>query len=187
MDLNHLVQSAERGDSGARQQLFAVLYDDLHRIAQRELRRRGGALTLTPTTVLHEAYLEISGRNAVAFPDRAHFLAYAVRVMRGLIIDYARTRRAQKRGGGFEITSLPTEVPEHIVDDRELAQIGDAVDALRTVDHDLAELVELKFFCGFSFAEIAALREISERTVQRDWDKARTLLHRSLRGTETTP
>ena len=186
MELHLMMQAANLGDANARQQVFAVLYKDLHRIAQRELGRRGGSLGLSPTIVLHEAYLEMSGRSTVVFPDRARFLAYAARVMRGLIIDYARNRHAQKRGGGFEITSLPTEIPEFLVDDRELTQIGDALDALVAIDPGLAELVDLKFFCGFTFSEIAELRGISERTVQRDWDKARTLLHRSLGGAERT-
>ena len=86
--------------------LFASLYDELHRCARRELARRGGGVTLGATTLLHETYLDMSGRADAAFPDRARFMAYASRVMRGLIIDYARNRQAQKRGGEFEITSI---------------------------------------------------------------------------------
>jgi RNA polymerase sigma factor (TIGR02999 family) len=187
VQLDQLARSAEQGDAEARKQLFAVLYQELHRLAQRELRRSGGGLTLSPTTLLHEAYLDVAGRESAAFPDRAHFMAYAARAMRGLIIDYARSRHAQKRGGGFEITSLPTEVPEYVADARELEQIADALDELATIDRRLADVVELKFFCGFSFAEIAALQGISERTVQRDWDKARILLHRSIQEPDATP
>lgn len=108
-------------------------------------------------------------------------MAYAARVMRGLIIDHARTRQAQKRGGQFEITSLGTEIDGAITDHRELQQISDALDELAKSDSALAELVDLKFFCGFSFAEIAAIRGISERTVQRNWEKARIYLHHCLR------
>jgi len=101
--------------------------------------------------------------------------------MRGLIIDYARNRHAQKRGGGFEITTLDTDIADKVADPVQLTRVGDAIDALEQVDAALAQLVDLKFFCGFSFAEIAALRGVSERTVQRDWEKARIYLHRALR------
>jgi RNA polymerase sigma factor (TIGR02999 family) len=156
---------------------FALLYAQLRQIAQSALRRSGPQLTLSPTTLLHEVYLDISKRDSLQFPDRAHFMAYASRAMRGLIIDYARERRAQKRGGAFNITALPTVVPDVAADASELQPISDALDELATVDAALAELVDLKFFCGFSFAEIAAMRSTSERTVRRDWSKARLYLH----------
>jgi len=161
--------------------LFASLYSELRQIAQSALRRNGPHLTLSPTTLLHEVYLDISKRDSLQFPDRSHFMAYASRAMRGLIIDYARERRAQKRGGGFDITALPTVVPDVAADVSELQPLSDALDELATVDRDLAELVDLKFFCGFSFTEIAAMRSASERTVRRDWSKARLLLHELLR------
>jgi len=102
--------------------------------------------------------------------------------MRGLIIDHARNRQAQKRGGQFEITSLENENVGNPADERELQRISDALDELAKVDRELAEFVDLKFFCGFSFAEIAAMRSLSERTVQRKWEKARIYLHRELRA-----
>lgn len=116
----------------------------------------------------------------MVFPDRARFMAYAARAMRGLIIDYARRRYAQKRGGLFELTSLQTTVADRLTDAKELQQISDALDALATVDPALAEVVDLKFFCGFSFTEIAAMRGVSERTVQRHWEKARLYLYGSI-------
>jgi len=108
-------------------------------------------------------------------------MGYAARVMRGLIIDHARERQAQKRGGLFEITSLDTDSMENAVDHRELTQISEALDELGNVEPSLAEIVDLKFFCGFSFVEIAAMRDVSERTVQRNWEKARIFLHRKIR------
>jgi RNA polymerase sigma factor (TIGR02999 family) len=182
--LEQLIQSAEQGDARSREQLFTVLYDELHRLAQREL-RRNSFLTMSPTTLLHETYLNISGRQSAAFPDRARFLAYASRAMRGLLIDYVRSRRAQKRGGAFEITSLPTELPERARAEGDLEGIGEALDSLGAVEPRLAQIVDLKFFCGFSFAEIAELLGISERTAQRDWDKARILLQAYLRGQDS--
>ena len=161
--------------------LFAALYEELRRIAQRELRRSSG-LTLSATTLLHEAYLKVQQQSSAAFPNQAQFLGYAARVMRNLVIDYARHGQAQKRGGAFEITSLPTVVPEQIADAAELERVGAAIDSLEEIDPGLAQLVNLKFFCGMTFAEIATLRGVSERTVQRDWDKSRVLLHRALEG-----
>lgn len=177
-----LMGAAERGDRSAAEALFAALYAELHRLAKRELARHAGPMSLGATTLLHEAYLDVAGRSGVSFPDRARFMAYASRVMRGLIIDHARSRHAQKRGGQFELTSIGTDVPEHQVDDRELTRISEALDALAESDPSLAEVVDLKFFCGFTFAEIAAMRGVSERTVQRAWEKARIYLYRSVRA-----
>jgi RNA polymerase sigma factor (TIGR02999 family) len=176
-----LITSAQEGDRSATEALFTALYDDLHRLARRELSRRGGAITLTATALLHEAYLELAKRHGAMFVDRGRFMAYASRVMRGLIIDYARERRAQKRGGRFEMTTLETEPGAQTINDRELVAISDALDELAVIDPSLAEVVDLKFFCGFSFGEIAGMRGLSERTVQRQWDKARIFLHGALR------
>lgn len=180
--ISSLIGAAESGDSAAADTLFSTLYSELHRLAKRELARWGTPASLSVTTLLHEAYLDIAAREGQSFPDRARFMGYAARVMRGLVIDRARSRNAIKRGGGFEITSLGTDVGENVVDAKELSSISDALDQLAKVEPKLAELVDLKFFCGFSFAEIAALRNLSERTVQRSWEKARIYLHRSIRA-----
>jgi RNA polymerase sigma factor (TIGR02999 family) len=179
--LQSLIASAEQGDRPATEALFAALYSELHRLARRELARSGAQVSLSATTLLHEAYLDISGREGSMFPDRARFMGYAARVMRGLIIDYARTRQAAKRGGRFEITSLGTDIGESNAESAELERIGEALDELAGVDPDLAQIVDLKFFCGFSFVEIAAMRGVSERTVQRGWEKARLYLHGAIR------
>jgi len=137
---------------------------------------------LSATTLLHQAYLDMAQRDGPSFPDRARFMGYAARVMRGLIIDHARNRQAQKRGGLFEITSLSSHDAEELADERELTQISDALDRLVKAEPALAEVVDLKFFCGFSFAEIAVMRNLSERTVQRHWEKARIYLLQQLRS-----
>jgi RNA polymerase sigma factor (TIGR02999 family) len=181
---------AAGGNSGAAkapsEALFAHLYAELRQIAQREL-RRGAGLTLSATTLLHETYFKVQQRPGVAFPDHSRFLAYAARAMRNLVIDYARNRQAQKRGGGFEITSLPTDLPDQVADAAELEHLSTAIDSLAALDPALAQLVDLRFFCGYSLIEIASMRGISERTAQRDWDKARVLLKRALEGRDLLP
>lgn len=181
-ELDSLIQRADQADGVAVDALFTLLYGELHRLAEHALRRDGGMITVGPTTLLHEAYLNIAGREHVAFADRSRFLAYASRAMRGLIIDYARSRRATKRGRQFEITLTADEPSSGHAFARaaELERLGDALDELAQLEPTLAELVDLHFFCGFSFVEIAALRGVSDRTVQRDWRKARMLLHHAL-------
>jgi len=164
--------------------LFAALYRELRGVARRELARSGPGASLGATSLLHEAYLDIAQREGMAFPDRARFLTYAARVMRGLIIDGLRRRRAGKRGGSFEITSLDGKdlgdaVP--MSDAEDIERLGQALDALAAVEPEIAQVVDLKFFCGFTFTEIANLRGVSERTVQRHWDKARIYLRHALR------
>jgi RNA polymerase sigma factor (TIGR02999 family) len=177
--LASLITAAETGDAEARQQLFASLYRELHDIARRQLRRERG-LTLGATTLLHEAYLNFGERAGVLIPDRTRFLAYASRAMRRLIIDYARNRRALKRGAAFEITALPTEVPELAVESEGLQRLSDAIEQLAAMEPRLAQVVDLKYFSGLSFNDIAAMWGVSERTVQRDWEKARAFLHQAL-------
>ncbi len=175
-----LIASADRGDAASVQALFTTLYHELHRVARRQLRAGSAGVTLGATTLLHECYLDMAGR-AAAFPDQHRFIAYAAHAMRGLIVDYIRERRALKRGGEFHLTALDTRVAESIPEVDDTVRLSEAVDRLLGTDAALAELVELKFFCGFSFAEIAAMRGVSERTVQRDWQKARLLLHGELK------
>jgi RNA polymerase sigma factor (TIGR02999 family) len=157
--------------------LFNALYSELHSLAKRELNRRGGLATLSVTTLLHEAYLDISARDGATFPDQARFMGYAAQVMRGIIIDYARNRKALKRGGEFEITSMEGDYFANPAELNQLSSISDALNQLEKVEPELAEVIDLKFFCGFTFAEIAAMQKLSERTVQRRWEKARIYLH----------
>lgn len=179
-----LIRTAGADGTNGSPQLFAALYHELHQLAARQLRRSGPELTLSTTTLLHEAYLDIAGRIGTEFPDRARFMGYAARAMRGLVIDYARRSRAQKRGGGaFEIT-LGADVDVDASGDghvaAELQHLSDALDELAALEPSLAELVDLHFFCGYAFGEIAELRGVSERTVQRDFRKARLLLQHAL-------
>lgn len=187
MPVGSLVQGADSGDPESARALFAMLYRDLHAIAERELRRGGGDLTLGATTLLHEAYLSMAARDGVRFDSEAHFLAYAARAMRSLTIDHARRMRARKRGGEFHITGLPDEVPGDAGDRdattaraESLERLGEALDELARTDPSLANLVDLHFFCGFPLVDIARLRGVSERTVGRDWRRARLVLNRAM-------
>jgi RNA polymerase sigma factor (TIGR02999 family) len=182
--ISSLIVSAEGGDPSAADALFVALYSELHRMAERQLARNARDMTLGTTTLLHETYLDMAQRENV-FPDRGRFMAYAARVMRTLIIDYVRSRKARKRGGDFEITSLGVDVGETPGEVKDFVRLGEAVDGLAQVDPVLAQVVDLKFFCGFTFAEIAAMRGLSERTVQRHWEKARLFLHDAIQDAGT--
>jgi RNA polymerase sigma factor (TIGR02999 family) len=178
-------QSGAVGDAAAvaaepNEQLFVALYGELRNLAQRQIQHSGNA-PISPTTLLHEAYLGMSGRDAV-FANRARFMGYAARVMRSLIIDLVRERRALKRGSEFQIIDLASVLELPSQEDAELSRLADALDALAVQDQRLAEVVDLKYFCGFTFEEIALQRGTSTRTVQRDWDKARMILFRQLDG-----
>jgi len=180
-----LMTEAEAGAQGAKERLFAALYAELHRLAQRHL-QRGAGVSISPTTLLHETYLGIVEGQAV-FPDRGRFMGYASRVMRGLIIDFTRQRCAQKRGGEFEITQFDSQFAgQDAQSDAQqgvLLRLSEALDELAVHDARLAEVVDLKYFCGFSLTDIAVMRGVALRTVQRDWDKARLFLFRELNET----
>ena len=179
--LSSLIAAADRGDRSAADALFGALYTELHRMAKRELVRQGLPISLSATTLLHQAYIEIASKDRNPFVGEGAFMGYAARVMRGLIIDYARRRFAQKRGGQFQITSLAEEITE-AVDHRQLSDISEALDELAAAEPSLAQVVDLKFFCGFTFSDIAAMKGISERTVQRQWEKARIYLRQSMKA-----
>lgn len=159
------------------ERLFASLYAELRRLADSKLRQYPG-MAVSPTTLVHEAYVNLAGREGTIFTDRGRFLSYAARAMRGLLVDFARRHQALKRGAGLEITQLDSQIDAQPADSVELERLAGALDELAELDPRLAEVVDLKYFCGFSFAEIAALRGVSERTVQRDWEKARLILYR---------
>jgi RNA polymerase sigma factor (TIGR02999 family) len=168
------------GERAASETLFSTLYAELHRLARRQLARHH--VTLGTTTLLHEAYMKMAARDGAVFDERARFIGYAARVMRGLIIDHARQRKTHKRGGQFAMS--PFEETMAAAPTEDLAHIGEALDRLATTEPALAQVVDLKFFCGLSFAEIAAMRDVSERTVQRQWEKARIYLHGLIRREE---
>lgn len=177
-----MTNSEDRADQRVSEELFVSLYQELHRLAKRQIVKQNASALLGPTTLLHEAYLSLSRQESADFPDRARFMGYAARAMRGLIIDFARHRQARKRGGEFVITAIESQDLEHLPDVAELTTLSEELDQLSALDHKLCEVVDLKFFCGFSLAEIAEMRGVSESTVRRDWEKARIYLHDALHG-----
>jgi len=175
-----LFAAAASGDAASAAALFTALYGELHRIASRELHRHGWGVSLGVTSLLHDAYFELAARDGAQFPDQQRFMGYAARVMRGLIIDYARERAAVKRGGRFELTTLSGDAQRVAEPPNDLGRIGEALDDLHGMEPLLAEIVDLKYFCGFTFEEIAAMKGLSERTVRRHWTRARAFLHATL-------
>jgi len=161
--------------------LFETLYDELRRLARRAVRRHGGRDIMSTRTLVHEAWLNIGQRPSLAFAEPGQFLAYAARTMRGMVIDRHRARMAQKRGGDVVIVPLDTHNGAQAADDLPLEGLSDALDELAALEPDLANVVDLVFFGGFTLAEVACIQGVSERTVQRQWQKARLLLHRAMR------
>ena len=160
--------------------LFTSLYKDLGRLARREVRRNGASDVLSTDTLVHETWLDIRRSPDLDFDEPRLFLAYAARTMRGLVIDRVRSRYAQKRGGDVVITSLDTLNADQVEQPETLEDIREALEELEGIDPDLAQVVDLKFFCGFTLAEVACMKGVSERTVQRQWEKARLLLYSAL-------
>lgn len=177
-DLTRLIARANEGDAAARDALFRALYGELHRLAASRIRKSGGSITLLDTTsLLHESYLRLAQLDQLPVTDRRHFLAYAARVMRSVTVDFARQRVADRRGGGAETLLLDTEIAESVGNqDDDVIRIHDALEALAQTDERLVRVVELRYFGGLTEAETAEALDLSERTVRRDWEKARLLL-----------
>ena len=182
-EITVLLDAAHKGDRGAMDRVLATLYQELHSMARRQLAGQHGH-TLDATALVHEAYLRLVGRgNGTAhFDDRAHFFAYAASAMRSVVVDYARQRLAQKRGGDqHRVTDLPEDIEGGIRLDEDMLGLDTALTRLHAVEPRLTQVVELRYFAGLSELEIAALLQRSERSVRRDWQKARMFLLASLK------
>ncbi len=181
-DITSMLRAASAGDRASADRAFALLYEDLQRLARSRL-RRGSPLTLLDTNALvHESYLRLQGRGAAGFPDHHHFMAYAAKVMRAVVIDAVRARQAERRGGGAEVLPLDTGLIGSLAaHDDEVLRVHEALEGLATLEPRLAQVVELRYFGGLTEGEIAANLEVTERTVQRDWQKARLFLSMALR------
>jgi RNA polymerase sigma factor (TIGR02999 family) len=180
-DITTLLNSAIAGGAPANE-LFELLYGELKSLARQQSRRHGSHDVHT-TTLVHEAYLKFQGVGALRLEDRRHFLAYASRVMRSIIVDHARQRLAIKRGEGGVPVTLDTNVSDSTTaNDAEVIEVDEALAKLADLDERLAQIVELKYFGDMSNEEIADVLEVSLRTVQRGWEKARLFLSASLRS-----
>lgn len=180
-EITLLLDAARDGDRVALDRVLSTLYQELHAMARRQLAGQHGH-TLDATALVHEAYLKLIGRREAQFDDRAHFFAYAASAMRSVVVDYARQRLAQKRGGDLHrVTDLPEDVEGGLRLDEDMLGLDTALTRLGAVDERLAQVVELRYFAGLSELEIAALLKRSERSIRRDWQKARLFLLASLK------
>ena len=180
-DLNELLASARQGDVASVDQLCALMYDDLRRLARIRLAGHQRGTLLDTTALVHESYLRLSKLETLDVEDRSHFMRYAGRVMRSVIVDFVRVRLAERRGGDVEQVTLDTSISNAIAhSEGELIRINEALDELAKVDERMVRVVELKYFVGLDEREIATSLGIAERTVRRDWEKARLMLKAAL-------
>ncbi len=178
-EITELIGRARGGDAQASERLFATLYDELRRLAAGQLR---GEDAMRATSLVHEAYLKLANHGALEVNDRGHYFAVAARVMRQIVIDHVRARSAQRRGGGLPIASLDTTALQAAAAarDDEVLALDAALGRLAEVDAPLAALVEMRFYAGLELAEIAGVQERSERSLKRDWRRARAFLQREM-------
>jgi len=181
-DITSLLKAAAEGDRHAADQAFALLYADLQRLAHSRMNRSGNVTMLDTTALVHESWLRFQGAGNAVFEDQQHFMGYAARVMHSVVVDFVRTRRAARHGGGIEHVTLNTAIGDAVSHpDDEILRVDEAMQQLAEADKRLHDVVELRYFGGLSEAEIAAILGVTERTVQRDWQKARLFLSSSLK------
>lgn len=183
-DTTELLLALRRGEDGALDRLVPHVYDELHRIAHRELSRRGGDGTLRTTGLLHEAYLKLVDQSRVEVDDRGHFLALAATAMRHVVIDRARARAAQKRGGDWRRITFEDALSASVREPEGLIALDGAMTRLRRFEERLFRVVECRFFGGLTVGETASALGIAPRTVDRDWARAKAWLYRELHEAE---
>jgi len=180
-ELTTLFDAVSGGDRSAIDRLLALMYGELHQLAHRRLSATGTAITLETTGLVHESYLRFLSAGRLRVTDRAHFLAYAARVMRSIIVDLVRKHRAERHGGGAQQVTLNTNVAENAsVPEDQIIRVNDALEELAEAEPRLVQVVEMRYFGGLQECEIAEILELTERTVRRDWQKARLLLRVAL-------
>jgi RNA polymerase sigma factor (TIGR02999 family) len=182
-DITQLIGRVAAGEDGARDALFAAAYDELRKLARSRLYAGGGQGDLATTALVHESYLRFLNASDLALGDRRAFFAYASKTMRSVIVDSVRERRAERRGGGVAALTLHTQFAHDLPSgEDEVLAVHDALLALEAAEPRLAKVVEMRYFGGFTEAEIAEALDVTERTVRRDWDKARLLLMQLLQS-----
>jgi RNA polymerase sigma factor (TIGR02999 family) len=179
--ITELLGRVQAGDAGARDALFAAAYHELRRMARSRLRDGGRNTVLDTTSLVHESYLRFVRAGELRAEDRRAFFSYASRVMRSVIVDTARERLAERRGGALQQLTLSTGLVANMGDGEEtILKVHEALEELAQADARLAQVVEMRYFGGYSEREIAETLEVAERTVQRDWEKARLILRAAL-------
>jgi RNA polymerase sigma factor (TIGR02999 family) len=184
-EVAELLTRARDGDGAAVSRLFELMYGDLRRIAHARLRENRPDTLLDTTSLVHESYARFAKLARLPATDRPHFLAYASRVMRSVIVDLARERGAERRGGGVGELSLTTGLGESLAaasDAPEVLRVHEALDELAAIEPRLAQVVEMRYYGGLEHAEIASALGIGLRTVERDWERARSFLYAALNG-----
>lgn len=181
-DVTALLVRWREGDKAALDALIPLVYADLRRIARARLRREPDAHSIQTTALVHEVYLRLIDRNRVSLKDRTHFLALTARLMRQILVDHARRRRAAKRGGGDTMMALADVVPGWASDLVDIIALDAALDGLAGVEERLSQVVELKFFAGLTIEEMAAALDVSPATIERDWLFAKAWLYQHLSG-----
>lgn len=179
-----LLDALGRGDRAAHDQVFEIVYGELKRIARGHLRRAGGALTINPSTLVHEAWIKLAQGGERELQSSAHLYNLLAQAMRQILLDLARARGRDKHGGGQIRTELGEHLPQDSLPLDHLIAIDAALGSLQACDPELAQLVEWHFFAGLSFVEIAQVREQNERTVRRHWDMARAFLMQAMQGVD---
>ena len=174
--LTELLGRLQAGDPEARNALFEASYRELHRLARSRLRDGGRDAVLDTTCLVHEAYLRFVSAGELRAEDRRAFFAYASQVMRSVIVNSVRERIAQKRGGDWRPSTLSTQIAVNAGDEETILKVHEALDSLVQVEPRLAQVAQMRYFGGYSEQEIAESLDITERTVRRDWEKARLLL-----------
>ena len=181
-DISELIRRVNAGEPGAQDELFAAAYGELRMLARSRLRDGGRNTVLETTSLVHESYLRFARAGELRAEDRRSFFAYASRVMRSVIIDSARERLAERRGGDLQALTLSTELMADLPDGEEtILKVHEALKVLAQADARLAQVVEMRYFGGYSEREIAETLQVNERTVQRDWEKARLILGAALK------
>jgi RNA polymerase sigma factor (TIGR02999 family) len=178
--LTELIHQAQRGDERAWRQVFDITYEELRSMARHRLREHRRGTLLDTTSLVHESFLRFSHAGRLGIEDRRHFLRYAGRAMRSVVVDYARERQAARRGGGIPCLTLTTRLDAAADSADEILRVHDALQELAVLDARLAQVVELRYFAGMTEAEIADALAVADRTVRRDWEKARLLLAKAL-------